>query len=207
MQVSNKFTLLSDKEWIEHLTIIPPEEEYHNYFFSVKCAPLLRYIAESLFDITDPKQLIGEFYELLSKENWKILNNFKGLNGASLNSYLSRCAVRHFVEQKRKDSGRILLAIDTPDIVEELNHFTQEEESEMPPVWQAFERLSERERIVLRCMVIDGMSALEAAKYVWPHVKTKMGDWQELPVKRVQDTIAMLKRRALLALTLKLKRL
>ncbi len=205
---ASKFAQLSDEEWIQHLTTVPPEEEYHRYFFSVKCTPLLRYIAEALFGITDIAPLLGEFYELLSREEWHLLHNFRGINGASLNSYLSRCAVRHFVELKRKNCSNhnMLHNIDAPDIIEELNHFTPEEEKEMPPVWQAFERLSERDRIVLRCMVIDGMSALEAAPHIWRYVKSDNENWEILPHKRVQDTIAMLKRRALLTLSLELKK-
>lgn len=209
MAASDKFARLSDKEWIEHLTTIPPEEEFHRYFFAVKCAPLLRYIADSLFGITGISELMGEFYELLSKDNWHMLRNFKGVNGASLNSYLSRCAVRHFIEQKRKENlhSNTFQSIDIPDIVEELNHFTSEEEMDTPPVWQAFERLNERDRTVLRCMVIEGMSAMDAATHIWKYVKTDNSNWKLLPPKRVQDTIAMLKRRALLALSIELKEL
>lgn len=209
MLESHKYERLTDAEWIRHLTSTPIEEQYHRYFFEVKCAPFLRYIAQTLFNTDDTTHILGEFYEFISKNEWHILKQFKGYNSASLNSYLSRCTVRHFIEYRRKEttSKNMMHSIEQTDIIEELNHFTSEEEQDMPPVWQAFEQLNERDRTVLRCMVIEGLSSLEAAEQIWPYVKSEHQDWKRLPVKRVQDTIAMLKRRAILSLTTALKKL
>ncbi|MBO7279852.1 MAG: hypothetical protein J6V00_01680, partial [Bacteroidaceae bacterium] len=99
------------------------------------------------------------------------------------------------------------ISMEHPDIIKELSLFTQDEETEQPPVWEAFSKLNERDQLILRHIVIEGKSALEAADTIWPYVKSDNKDWRTLSPKRVQDTIAMLKKRALLSLSLELKKL
>ena len=201
----NKYSRLNDHDWVEILMAIPPVEEAHKYFFNIKCATFLKYISAVIFGSECQRMLLGEFYEFLSKENWKVLRQFQKRNNASLNSYLSRCTINHFIAKKKAENRIYINSIEQADIIEELNRFTQEEQEEMPPVWQAFERLNERDRTILRLLVIEGRNSLEVADEIWKFVKTKNRIWQELPAKRVQDTIAMLKRRALLSLSLELK--
>lgn len=203
------YAQLTDSEWVKILTSTPADEVAHRYFFGTKCRPMLQYIANNLFENEETELLLGEFYILLSQNNWYVIRQFKSLNGASLNSYLTRCTIHHFIKKKKKESPfqHNAIPIEAPDICKELNHFTTEEENDNPPVWQAFEQLKERDRIILRNLVIEGKSALEAAEKVWPLIKTTEKDWKKLPVKRVQDTIAILKRRALLALATELQQL
>lgn len=203
----SKYALLGDDEWIELLMAIPPEERAHRYFFEVKCRSFLQYIALSIFGSNDTRELIGDFYQFLSQDNWHVLRLYKKRNGASLGSYLSRCAVHHFIAIKKREQANLGLPLEHPDIVKELSQFTQEEETEQPPVWEAFSKLNERDQLILRHIVIEGKSALEAADTIWPHVKSSNKDWRTIPPKRVQDTISMLKKRALLALSLELKTL
>ena len=206
MRCVNKYSALNDKELIEQLMATPPDEALHRYFFGIKCKQFLQFIATSIFNC-DKETLLGEFYDFISQNNWYVLRSFDEEKGASLNTYLSRCTVRHFLELKRKkekqENGRY--SIEDKSIIEELNFFTAEEENEQPNVWRAFNRLGERDRIILRSLVIENKSAIEAADKIWPHVKSKQKEWRELPVKRVQDTIAILKRRALLALLIEIK--
>ncbi|MBR7167031.1 MAG: hypothetical protein IKD38_04770 [Bacteroidaceae bacterium] len=201
----DKYARLDDDEWVRILMTVPPEEGAHRYFFNVKCAAFLKYISLSIFGEEDTSHLLGDFYEFLSADNWRVLRLYANRNGASLACYLSRCAINYFMASKRREERRMSISIDQPDIVSELNRFTLDEEDTMPPVWMAFERLSKRDKEVLRLLVIEGKSSLEAADSIWPLVKSDCRDWRSLPHKRVQDTIAMLKRRALLALTLELK--
>ena len=199
------YSNISDNEWIELLTACPPDERACGYFFNVKCRFFLRYIAQTIFDGDEPASLIGDFYQYLSHNNWHVLRLFSARNGASLGSYLSRCAINYFKAQKVSENKIRPLWIERPDIIAELNNFTQEEECDTPPVWQAYKRLNKRDQDILRLLVINNKSALEAADEIWPQVKSSTKDWRLLPVKRVQDTIAMLKRRALLALALELR--
>lgn len=203
----SKYAQLDDNEWVELIMSIPPEERAHRYFFEVKCKPFLQYIASTIFGSNDTKEIIGEFYQFLSKNNWHVLQLYKKRNGASLGSYLSQCAVHHFLAIKRREQATLSISMDNPEIIKELSQFTQDEETEQPPVWKAFARLNERDRIILRLIVIEEKSALEAADSIWPHVKSSNKDWRSLPPKRVQDTIAMLKKRALLSLSLELKKI
>lgn len=202
----SSYATIGDDEWIEILTSSPRDERACDYFFNIKCRVFLKYIASTLFCSDGPSTLAGEFYEYLSSDDWRVLRLFTARNGASLGSYLSRCALNHFKAKKIREEKRRTVWIEHPYISEELERFTQEEEHCTPPVWQAYSRLCKRDRDILRLLVIENKSAIEAADEIWPQVKSSTKDWQQLPVKRVQDTIAMLKRRALLALTVELQK-
>lgn len=201
----DKYALLDDKEWVEYLMTVPPIQEAHRYFFNVKCKAFLKYISITLFENENTENILGEFYEFLSKDNWKVLRLYSGRNGASLCNYLSHCTINYFMARKKEEDKKRPVSLEQPDIIAELGHFTQEKESAKPPVWHAFKRLNERDRKILRLLVIQNRSTLEAADEIWKYVKTENKDWRKLPSKRVQDTIAMLKRRALLALSLELR--
>lgn len=199
------YAILSDSEWIKILTSFPLDERACNYFFNIKCRTLLKYIANTIFEGEEPESIIGDFYEYLSNNDWHVLRLYSSRNGASLGSYLSRCATNYFRNKKKQEEKNRPLWIERPDIINELNHFVQEEEREQPPVWQAFNKLCKRDRDILQLLVIEGKSAIEIADKIWPQVKSTAKEWRELPVKRVQDTIAMLKRRALLAIAIELR--
>ncbi len=203
---TNKYANVDDREWINILTATPKDEEAHQYFFYEKCNEFLNYISLAIFNSNRTGHILGRFYQFLSHNDWHVLRSYKGRNGASLASYLSRSAVHYFAAQKRREDAIIRVDIDQPTILQELSQFTIEEEEDMPPVWEAYEKLSLRDRTILRLLVIEEKSALEAADEIWPHVKSKHKDWRSLPAKRVQDTISMLKKRAILLLTLELKK-
>lgn len=204
---NSRFALFSDKEWVEHLLAFPCEEDAHRYFFNVKCNSFLKYISQTLFGGSSVDYILGEFYEFLSNNDWAVLRMYKQRNDASLSSYLSRCTINHFMARKRGEDKKHFLLMDSFDIVAELDRFTSDEEVENPPVWQAYSHLSLRDRTVLRLLVIEGKHSIDVADEIWPMVKSTNREWRELPVKRVQDTIAIIKRRALLALQIELKRL
>lgn len=206
MLQERKYALMSDKELIDGLTAVPPNSRLHEYFFKEKCKHFLTYISTTLYNETDCSILIGELYEYLSNDNWKILKLWKGKNGCSLNSYLASCTMRYFTskikaEKKRSDHEVIS---GTPEIVEYLNHFTAEENADNQPVWEAYKMLKERDQVILRQLVIEEKEMILAAPAIWPYINTskKIGD---LSQKQVQSTIAMAKHRALLALLNKLR--
>lgn len=203
----NKYHKIKDKEWIDILTSTPCDEAAHRYFFETKCTTFLTYISATMLDNSDCSTILGEFYELLSDNNWYVLRQFKSTNGASLGSYLSRCTVNHILAVKKQEGRLNTVSIDEPQIIKELDYFTEEEEKETLPVWQAFSRLKLRDRITLRMLIIEGKSSMQAAHKIWPHIKSETQDWQTLPPKRVQDTIAAIKRRALLSLSHELRKI
>jgi hypothetical protein len=149
---------------------------------------------------------MGELYEFLSRDNWSILRNWENKNGASLYSYIARCSINHFTNKEIAEKKRLGIEFraDAAELIEQLGDFTQEEEHEMPPVWEAFGMLNERDRKILRLLVIEEKSMIEAAPEIWPHIKSK-ADIESITPKQIQSTIAMVKHRALLALLQKLK--
>lgn len=201
----NNYAQLDDYELIKCVMATPRIQEAHNYFFNVKCTPILNYISAALFNNEGGSSILGEFYEFVSADNWKVLRMFSKRNGASLSSYLSRCTINYFLAKKKKEEKYKMESIDQLDIVKELDQFTQEEERKMPPVWLAYDQLNKRDQTVLMLLVIEEKSALEVAEIIWQYVNSKNKDWKALPAKRVQDTIAMLKRRALLSLSIELQ--
>ena len=193
---------MSDKELIDGLTKIPPNNKLHEYFFKEKCKHFLTYISTTLYNEADCNILVGELYEYLSSDNWKILKMWEGKNGCSLNSYLASCSLRYFTskikaEKKRNDRE---ITPSTPEIIEYLNHFTAEEETEDHPVWEAYKMLKERDQLILSQLVLEGKDMLLAAPAIWPYINSSK-QMQELSQKHIQSTIAMAKHRAVLALT------
>ncbi len=205
-QSKSKYANIDDNQWIDILRATPKIDEAHRYFFCEKCKVFLKYISLTIFGSGSTYGILGSFYQFLSYDDWRVLRNYKGRNGASLCSYLSQSAIHHFTAMKRREDAIIRVDLDQLTILQELSQFTIEEKEETPPVWDAFEQLSERDRTILRLLVIEEKSALEAADEIWPYVRSKNKDWRSMPPKRVQDTIAMLKKRAILILSLELKK-
>ena len=90
---------MSDKEIVERL--IANDAHVVQDFFFVRCRPALRYIGQYFCsDRQEPEELIGEFYEFLSADDWHKLKIFKFT--CSLNSYVTVIATRYF--QHKRDS-------------------------------------------------------------------------------------------------------
>ena len=208
MLQKRKYALMSDRELIDGLTAVPANNKLHEYFFKEKCKHFLTYISSTLYNEDDCSMLVGELYEYLSNNDWKILKMWEGKNGCSLSSYLSSCSLHYFTskikaEKKRSDFEFVP---STPETIEYLNHFTAEEEGENQPVWEAFKMLKERDQVILRQLVIEENDMMLAAPVIWPYINTSK-DLHELTQKHIQSTIAMAKHRALLALLNNLKTL
>ena len=203
MQVINysSYANITDEEWIEKLMSIPPIQPLHYYFFKVKCSSFLKYIAENILNLDSPESILGEFYEFLSRNNWHVLRCYKKIGNASLSTYLSRCTLYYFLKEKKKNEEANLYSLENKEILEQLNYLTTNEEDKMDTrVWRAFAKLCERDRKVIRRLIIEGRTTTEIADEIWPYVQGKEKDWRKLPTKRVQDTISMMKRRALFCL-------
>ena len=155
----------------------------------------------------DYEELIGELYVLLSDNDWYILRQFKGKNNAQLYSYLSRCATNHFMSTKKREGKNLFVyPDDDKNIIKELNDMSCEEEYDTTTVMIAYEKLDPRDRDVLQQLVVEGKSSMEAAEKLWPYVNSDK-DWRDLPAKRVQNTIAMIKHRAIIRLATEISRI
>ena len=199
---------MSDKELIDGLTAVPSNNRLHEYFFNEKCKHFLTYISNTLYNEDDCNMLVGEFYEYLSNENWKVLKKWEGKNNSSLYNYLATCSMHYFSERVKEEKRRTDFEQipSTPEIIEYLNQFTEEEESENRPVWKAFKMLKKRDQVILRLLVIEEKEIMLAASDIWPYINNSK-EIHELSQKHIQSTIAMAKHRALLALLNNLKSL
>ena len=196
---------MTDRELIERIVAKPVDEAVHNYFFKVQCEPFLRHVAKNILNEDNVSNIWGEFYEFISANDWSVLRNFSGKNNSSLYTYLSNCAVHYFLKVRKKNSRIVCVDMAECDVASLLDSFSADKEEEYSMVWQAFGKLKERDRLLLREMVINERSALDVADEIWRFVRSAERDWRKSPVKRVQDTISMMKRRALMNLLEQLK--
>ena len=207
-RTENGFALLSDEELIERITSSTVDEKLLEYFFYVKCAPFLRFLARKLYGSNDITILTGEFYEFVASNDWALLKKWESRNDASLYSYITRCATHYFInkensEKKRQDKETPTSA---PGIIEQISLLAEEEESEALPIWKAYNMLNERDREVLRLLVIEENQMLSVADILWKYVDSKQ-DIRQLTPKRIQGTLSMIKHRAQLALLENLEKL
>jgi integrase len=195
------YSQLTDEEWVEKITSQTADEKYYRYFFYVKCTPLLRYISRRLYNSNDYMNLMGEFYEFLSDNDWAVLKKWEKKNEATLFSYLSRCASNHFINkenaEKRRQDREILPS--APEAIEQMSIMAEEEQQEELPIMQAFELLCERDQALLRLLVIEEKRMLEIAGEVWKYINSKQ-NIENITAKRIQGSISMAKHRAQLAL-------
>ena len=132
-----------------------------------------------------------------------MLKKWEGRNGASLSSYIARCATNYFLQkeaaEKKRQENEIQAS--TPEILEQLASLAEDyaDNEEIPPVWQAFNMLNKRDQEVLRLLVIEGKRMLSVAEYLWTFIDSKQ-DISQLTTKRIQGTISMVKQRAQLSL-------
>ncbi len=208
LKIENSFALLSDEELVERMTAPDVDEKLHEYFFYVKCAPILKYLSKKLYGSCDITILTGELYEFIASNDWAVIRKWEKRNEASLFSYIARCATNYFInkensEKKRQDKETLT---STPGIIEQISSFSEENEDESLPIWKAYDMLNERDREVLRLLVIEGFQMLTVAKEIWKYVDSKQ-DISELSPKRIQGTISMIKHRAQLALLENLEKL
>ena len=201
LKIENSFALLSDEELVERMTAPDVDEKLHEYFFYVKCAPILKYLSKKLYGSCDITILTGELYEFIASNDWAVIRKWEKRNEASLFSYIARCATNYFInkensEKKRQDKETLT---STPGIIEQISSFTEENEDESLPIWKAYDMLNERDREVLRLLLIEGFQLLTVAKELWKYVDSKQ-DISELSPKRIQGTISMINHRAHLAL-------
>lgn len=199
---------LSDEEWVKELMSAPPIEALHRYFFKVKCAPFLQYIAKNIMNTDQVESIMGEFYEFLQKNDWYVLRKYRAEHGATLSTYLSRCTLNYFCKQKNKEEKLANMYVYYDDVAAKLETFVAISEEKIVdlPIRKAFDSLSERNKTILQLLVIKEQSAIEAADVIWKLTRSKERDWHKLPAKRVQSTISMMKQRALFELLEKLNK-
>lgn len=91
---------MTDRQVVDKL-IIGDHRTIKDFFF-VRCKPMLIYIGQYFCQYKyTPEELIGEFYEFLSADDWHKLRIFKYT--CSLNSYVTIIASRYFQHKRDKE--------------------------------------------------------------------------------------------------------
>lgn len=219
--------MIAEKNWKERLKndkeykvnrelarwIVKNEPSAVHYYLTDIGEPIMTYIENTIIH----RDITAEYYMFLSapfdrgeeKPLWHPVGLYQG-NNCMLSSYTSRIACRYFCKVANKEKQWIEIQRELLDYVDYeslIKCEVPEEESDnyqMRCVRQAYQMLSERYRQVLRCLVIENMSALEAypllEAYIHPRPKDGLTsdqvkkNWSD---KQRQDAISLLKGYAL----------
>ena len=121
-------------------------------FFFVRCKPMLIYIGQYFCqDKQTPEELIGEFYEFLSADNWHKLRIFKYT--CSLNSYVTIIASRYFQHKRDKE---LLPLDDNIALVHELQEDRHEDIFFMEDFDKVINRLQPFDKFLVQRILVDG---------------------------------------------------
>lgn len=157
---SNIWKKISDTEYIAGLK--SGNNHITKSFFYGLCNYLLNDIKFSLMDgNVDYDELVNELFLYLSKDNWRKLETFAGINGCSLCSWVTRITWRYFFKQRERLFGKAVLGI--PDIQVDKTSENLDIEIAMD-VNTTFERMPNKRYVqVLQWMLVEGYDADEVA--------------------------------------------
>lgn len=141
---------MADQQIVNNL-IIGDHRTIKDFFF-VRCKPMLIYIGQYFCqDKQTPEELIGEFYEFLSADDWHKLRIFKYT--CSLNSYVTIIASRYFQHKRDKE----LLPLDENiALVKNLQNDSNEDAFFMEDFNKIIRRLQPFDRFLVQRILIDG---------------------------------------------------
>lgn len=184
-----------------------------NYYLREIGFPIMEHIEKTITHYN----VMSEYYMFLSdpfdKESgtssWHRVSLYKGIN-CKLNTYTSNITCRYFcrkvnTERRRKfKEGELLEFVDYESLLKCETAESVDEGIQYKCVKAAYDSLKEREREVLRLLIIEKKSALEAfdqlSNLITPRAKDGLtseqikASWSD---KQKQDAISLLKGRAL----------
>lgn len=141
---------MTDQQIVNNL-ILGDQRTIKDFFF-VRCKPMLIYIGHyfCLYKHT-PEELIGEFYEFLSADDWHKLRIFKYT--CSLNSYVTIIASRYFQHKRDKE----LLPLDENiALVKNLQDDSKGDAFFMEDLNMIIRKLQPFDRFLVQRILIDG---------------------------------------------------
>ena len=141
---------MTDQQIVNNL-IIGDHRTIKDFFF-VRCKPMLIYIGQYFCQQKHtPEELIGEFYEFLSADDWHKLRIFKYT--CSLNSYVTIIASRYFQHKREKE----LLPLDENiALVKNLQDDNNADAFFMEDLNKIIRRLQPFDRFLVQRILIDG---------------------------------------------------
>ncbi len=141
---------MTDQQLVNKL-IIGDHRTIRDFFF-VRCNAMLLYIGRYYCqDVQKPEDLIGEFYEFLSADDWHKLRIFNYT--CSLNSYVTIIASRYFQHKRDKE----LLPLDENiALVKNLQDDNNRDTFFMEDLDKIIRRLQPFDRFLVQRILIDG---------------------------------------------------
>lgn len=153
-------------------------------FFFVRCRPCLTHIGQYFCSTKEtPEDLIGEFYEFLSNDDWHKLRIFKFT--CSLNSYISIIASRYFQYKRDKRIQYISdeAVFHNRTMANEGNSFFDED------MVKVLEKMKPFDRFLIQKILIDGDKPGdildEAMVYLSDKIESKL-----IPPNRTKEQLA-----------------
>lgn len=184
-----------------------------HYYLTVIGVPIIKHIENTIMH----RNIMAEYYIFLSdpyneseeKPSWHRVDLYKGI-GCLLSTYTSNITCRHFCKEANKEKKRneneneLLEFVDYESLIKCQLSSDDEENNQTRCVRKAFQMLSEKDRLVLRYLVIEQMPALDAypllSSFITPRSKNGLSSeevknaWTN---KQCQDALSLLKGRAL----------
>ena len=210
-RLNNDTDYIANKELAK--MIVSNETKAVHYYLTEIGLPIMKHIEFSIMH----RDITAEYYIFLSspydnqeeKPLWHRVDLYKGIN-CLLSSYTSNIACRHFCKLANKEKrisekeGDLLEYVDYESLIRCESISNEEDNSQMKCVRKAYHMLSERYRLVLHCLVIEKMSALDAfpllESYIHPRPKDGLTSdevKQSWTNKQRQDALSLLKGYAL----------
>lgn len=221
-------SLLVEKEFVRRITLLEPSilrAQAQNCFLDDFSKPILEYVSLNVYKSTYYQEILGEYYEFISKENKRIpfykLTLYNSINNATLRNYVTTITLRYFVstKERRERKEGLLISLDESSTLKtekdgsELienpwfnlligNTGDEEETSFSSETYQkieyVFSKLPERDVKVIKLMVMDNLSGLEA----FEELKEELAKTAKIPVttwstKQKQDAMSLSRSRAL----------
>ena len=141
---------MTDQQIVNNL-IIGDHRTIKDFFF-VRCKPMLIYIGQYFCQQKHaPEELIGEFYEFLSADDWHKLRIFKYT--CTLSSYVTIIASRYF-QQKREEE--LLPLEEHIDVVKSVPYEGGVDAFFMEDFGKIIARLQPFDRFLVQRILIDG---------------------------------------------------
>lgn len=209
LQMKNDSDYAANKELANR--VVQNNSEAVNYFLTDLSEPIVKHIE---FDIMK-RDVYGDYYIFISAPineesipQWKKVSQYKGDN-CQLNTYVSCIACRHFckIAQKEKEdnlrNGDMIEYVDYESLLGYDYHDEEESETSIR-MRKSYNNLSEKDREVLRLLLIENKSGIDAfpalSQYITPKPKEGMTSEQvkeSWSTKQRQDAMSLLKGRAL----------
>lgn len=214
-RLENDWGMSANKELARRVSENLPDAV--DFYISKLGKSIVNYISNTIMH----RDIFSDYYIFLSspytEDNspmWKKVVGYKGRNNCTLKTYTSNISCRHFYKIAQKENKEALMHnslleyMDYESLLKCDDANPDDSESKIIRIMRnAFALLCQRDQLVLKCLVIDKISSLDAfvilGDYINPRPRGNMSSADvkaSLSTKQKQDAVSLLKGRALLKL-------